>query len=139
MPDTVHATCVAWAGRGVLIKGGSGSGKSTLALQLMAFGCDLVADDRVILRSDAAQLIANCPKAIVGQIEAYGIGILRAAHIPDVVVQLVVDLDQTSGARMPTRQTITLLGCELPLIYKHESPNFAAAILQILKTGFSDA
>jgi len=41
-----HATTVAVAGRGLMIEGPSGSGKSALALELMAFGAELVADDR---------------------------------------------------------------------------------------------
>ena len=49
-PETIlHATCIAWQGRGVLIRGPSGSGKSALALGLMAHGAVLVADDRVKL------------------------------------------------------------------------------------------
>jgi len=44
---TIHASCVAVDGKGLLITGASGSGKSALALQLMAFGAHLIADDRV--------------------------------------------------------------------------------------------
>ncbi|MEM9638850.1 MAG: hypothetical protein AAGA94_14475, partial [Pseudomonadota bacterium] len=44
--DILHASCVACQGRAVLILGRSGQGKSGLALQLMAYGADLVADDR---------------------------------------------------------------------------------------------
>ena len=36
--EILHASCVAVAGRGLLIAGASGSGKSALALDLMAFG-----------------------------------------------------------------------------------------------------
>ena len=40
----LHASCVAVAGRAVLITGPSGSGKSSLALTLLAHGAALVAD-----------------------------------------------------------------------------------------------
>ena len=46
----LHASCVALAGRGLLIRGAPGSGKSTLALTLMGLGADLVGDDRIDLR-----------------------------------------------------------------------------------------
>ena len=39
----VHATAVAWHGRGVLLRGPSGSGKSALALRLLHAGAVLVA------------------------------------------------------------------------------------------------
>jgi serine kinase of HPr protein (carbohydrate metabolism regulator) len=43
--DTIHATTVAIAGRGVMIEGQSGSGKSDLALRLIDRGGRLVSDD----------------------------------------------------------------------------------------------
>ena len=48
-PLILHATAVAVAGRGLLIRGASGSGKSGLALEMMARGAQLVSDDRVIV------------------------------------------------------------------------------------------
>jgi len=72
-----HATVVAWAGSGVMIIGKPGSGKTSLALHLMALGCDLVADDRTELYKQGDQLVARCPLAIQGQIEARGFGILQ--------------------------------------------------------------
>ena len=58
---TLHATCVAMEGRGVLIIGPSGSGKSELALALMAHGARLVADYRVTLNLREEALRATCP------------------------------------------------------------------------------
>jgi HPr kinase/phosphorylase len=62
--QTVHATCVAWQARAVLIMGRSGQGKSALGLELMSMGCRLIADDRVLLSRLKNQVIASCPDAI---------------------------------------------------------------------------
>ncbi|MEO1640763.1 MAG: HPr kinase/phosphatase C-terminal domain-containing protein [Pseudomonadota bacterium] len=134
----LHASCVAWDGRGVLILGQSGRGKSALSLALMAFGCDLVADDQVCLQAQAGQLRATAPETLKDMIEARGIGILQAKAIDAAQLHLVVDLDQTESERMPQRREITLLRCTLPLIWRVDAPHFAPAILQILKAGWSD-
>ncbi len=136
--DTVHATCVALDGQGVLITGAAGRGKSALALQLMALGCTLVADDRVHLERKGAAVLARCPGTIAGMIEARGIGILNASHTSHAHVILVVDLNETERERLPARRTVTLLGCEIALICTIQGPHFAAAVLQILKAGWSD-
>ncbi len=136
--QTMHATCVAWDNRAVLLTGTSGSGKSALGLMLMGFGCQLVADDRVIVSQSDGALIARCPPTISGLIEARGTGILTAATTSQAKVVLVADLDTKETARLPQPRTITLLGCDLPLIYCVESPHFAATILQVLKGGWSD-
>ena len=68
---TLHATCVAVEGRGVLITGPSGSGKSSLALALMAHGARLVADDRVTLSLREGTLWATCPETI--RVGVYGL------------------------------------------------------------------
>jgi len=69
----IHATTVAWQGRGALIIGNSGSGKSALALHMMALGCDLIADDQTLLERSMNQITARCPTVIQGQIEARGL------------------------------------------------------------------
>jgi HPr kinase/phosphorylase len=138
LPQTRHATCVAWDEEAALIIGPSGCGKSALALQLMAFGCALVADDRVLLRSDGNRLLAECPPAIVGMIEARGVGILNATCQASAFVTLVVDLDQQEDSRLPARHHTRVCGCDIPLIKRIEGPHFAAIIVQILKAGWSD-
>ncbi|MFL4469945.1 HPr kinase/phosphorylase [Tateyamaria armeniaca] len=62
----LHATSVAFEGKGVLITGASGRGKSSLALQLMALGCTLVSDDQTeLIRKDNA-IWAAAPAPIRG-------------------------------------------------------------------------
>lgn len=137
-PITLHASCVASADAGILILGASGRGKSALALQLLALGCQLVADDRVIVAADGTALRATCPPQIAGLIEARGIGILRAAPRPSARIALVVDLDQSQAERLPPPALTRICDCDIPLIMGSNAPYFPAAIVQILKSGFSD-
>ena len=136
--ETVHASCVALEGRGLLILGASGRGKSALALELMAMGAALVADDRVILRREGEALIATAPEAIAGRIEARFVGLLNATPAGPVALALAVDLDRTEAVRLPPRRSVNLLGISLPLVHNSETRHFPAAILQYLRAGRSD-
>lgn len=131
----MHASCVAYAGRGVLIVGPSGSGKSALALQLMGLGADLVADDQTILTPNGADLIARCPTPLRGLIEARGIGILHANPLEAASVVLVVDLTQREVERLPPKREVTLLDVTLDLVLGQEGAHFPFALLQLLKGG----
>jgi HPr kinase/phosphorylase len=132
---TLHASCVALDGRGVLILGRSGAGKSSLALELMALGARLVADDRTVLHAGEGAPVASCPPAIVGKIEARGVGILAADPSPPVPVVLVVDLDTPEGARLPPRRTRDLVGHTVAVVHNPGTGPFAAAIVQYLRGG----
>jgi len=131
----VHATCVAIDGKAALILGNSGSGKSSLALSLMALGAVLVADDRVILGLENGMVIAACPPAIQGKIEARGVGILRADFLTNVPVSLVIDLSQTETERVPIAHDISVLGVTIPLLHRVEGLHFASAIFQMMHKG----
>ena len=133
--ETIHASCVAVDGRGVLILGGAGAGKSSLALQLMAYGAVLVADDRTTLTAREGTLWATCPPTIRGVIEARGVGLLHATTLPKVAVDLVVDLNQPEVKRLPDPCETTILDISLPLQRYADTPAFAAAILQRVKQG----
>jgi HPr kinase/phosphorylase len=132
--ETLHASCVAWRGRGLLILGAPGAGKSGLALSLMALGCALVADDRVAVRRVGRALVAAPPPALAGLIEARGIGLLRAPFRPRAALTLALDLDRRETSRLPPRRTWALHGLDLPLILRPEPLNPAAA-LAALKHG----
>jgi len=137
VPDslTLHATTVAHAGRGLLILGPSGSGKSGLALQLMALGAGLVADDRTILSRRADRLVATCPPAIRGRIEARGVGILAAREIGEADICLAVDLGVAETDRLPPLRHVEWLGVPIALVHSQQSPHFPAAILHYLAGG----
>jgi HPr kinase/phosphorylase len=134
----LHASCIAVEGRGLLILGPSGSGKSALALQLMAFGADLVADDRTQITLQDGKLLASCPVPIHGLIEARGMGLLRAPTVTLVPLVLAVDLSHSSSERLPPRQKMVVLGQELDLVSAIQGNHFPAAILCYLKGSRQD-
>lgn len=121
---SIHASCVAIGGRGVLIRGASGSGKSTLALRLILDPPrvlppgELVADDRVLLSVEAGALVARPVAPLAGLIEVRGLGLRRLLHRDSVSLALVVDLGASDTARLPPEeaQTVRISGCVLPRI-----------------------
>lgn len=128
-PTLLHASCVACAGRGVLILGKSGAGKSALALQLIALGADLISDDRTEIWTDGATLHARAPDSIRGLIEARGVGILQMPHLSSIEIALVIDLDQTETERLPPRRRVILLGRECDLVLGNPHTHFPASIM----------
>jgi HPr kinase/phosphorylase len=115
LPRTIHATCVAIDGVGVLIMGPSGAGKSDLALRLIDRGATLVSDDRCIVENDSdGTLAASPPAPLVGKIEVGGIGIVSMNFLPCITVALVVALE-SDPPRMPDEgDSIELRGHALP-------------------------
>jgi HPr kinase/phosphorylase len=134
----VHASCVTFADRGVLVLGQSGAGKSALALQLMALGAALVADDRVRLCVSDGQVLASAPPGLPALIEARGIGLLPAPLQTQAVVVLAVDLGQAEPDRLPPRRSIDLLGVTVPLVLGPVSGHFPAAIRHYILHGRQD-
>lgn len=129
---TVHATCVAIAGEAVLLRGPSGAGKSDLALRLIETyadaGAALVADDRVILRAEAARLIAQAPDAIRGLLEIRGLGPVRLTSTAPTSVALIVDLVSLADMpRLPDEDYDTLEGIRLPRLSLHAFEQSAPA------------
>ena len=88
----VHASCVAFENRAVLLWGPSGCGKSDLALRLIERGAVLIADDYTELIEKKGKVYAFCPPSIQGKIEVRGIGILSFPFIQNIPVHLVIDL-----------------------------------------------
>ncbi len=130
-----YASCVALKDKAVLIVGPSGSGKSSLALHLMSLEAKLVSDDQTLLVREGAAIKASAPSAIAGMIEARGIGLLRADAVALAPLDLVIDLGTPERNRLPPRRMASVLGVQLRLLHKSDSPAFPAAILQYLKTG----
>jgi HPr kinase/phosphorylase len=132
--EIIHATTVAWQRRAVMILGPSGSGKSALALELMAFGCSLVADDRTFLSVRSGVLHAEAPRALSGRIEIRGAGIFAAEAAGRIPVTLTVDLTLKEGERLPPRHVRTYLGIPIPCIHRIEGAHFPAAVLHMLRS-----
>jgi HPr kinase/phosphorylase len=131
----LHASCVAAFGRGLLILGPSGSGKSALALRLITLGAQLVADDQTDLAVEDGRLVARCPPAIRGLIEARGVGLLRAEPLDAAPVVLVADLGQTEDQRLPPARRITILGYEADLVLHPQNDHFPDALMLYLRLG----
>lgn len=114
---TIHATCVAIDGLGVLIMGVSGSGKSDLALRLIDRGATLVSDDRCIVEaSGEGSLSASPPAPLAGKIEVRGIGIVPMEFLPRITLALIVTLDG-DPPRMPDEgDSIAICDHALPLL-----------------------
>jgi len=134
---TVHASCISLEGRALLIRGRSGSGKSSLALQMIGLGARLVADDRTCLWRAGARLMAAGPEAILGQIEARGVGILKAPVAPPCAVALIVDMDHDETERLPQFHTDHICGISLPVVRKIDAAHFPAALKLYLIEGRS--
>lgn len=135
--DIIHANCVDVAGTGVLIIGASGTGKSSLTLKLLALGAQLVSDDRTQLTTSGQALIASAPSTIVGLIEARGVGILAMPTIAHTEIKFIIDLDCLTHERLPYTKTQNLLGLNIAVIEKSETPAFAEAVFLAAKFGLS--
>lgn len=139
MPDagplTLHANCVVHRGRAILITGAAGRGKSTLSLALIGRGCGLIADDRTILTSQGGALVAACPPALRGLIEARGIGILNADPQPPAPVALCIDMDAVETERLPPRRSVTFLGISVPLILHSDHRHLDALVMHLVSNG----
>ncbi|WP_104019905.1 HPr kinase/phosphorylase [Roseovarius nitratireducens] len=132
---TVHASCVAQAGRAVLIRGAAGSGKSGLALRLIALGAELVADDRTRVWRAGDQVMADAPDTIRGRIEARGMGLLHLPAAGPRPLALVVDLDGSETERLPPLRETRIAGTALPLVHGSGHAHFPAAIALYLRYG----
>lgn len=128
----LHATTIALGNAGLLILGGAGSGKSSLALQLMAVGALLVADDRTDLSRAGGAIVASCPPALLGRIEARGIGILSVVPAGPVGIAQIVDLSAGPEDRLPQSGIYDVLGVGLPLVTHRYQPHLYAALRQLL-------
>ena len=150
--ETIHATCVAIAGKGVLLLGPSGCGKSDLALRLLSshgfadVDPRLVSDDQVRLRNVDGQLIASPPGAIAGRLEVRGVGVIAVPHVSKVELSLAVELVSPYAVpRLPDRDSdpFVLIGIALPLFrlapFEASAPaKIQAAIHAVVNSAFSE-
>ncbi|KMS59571.1 HPr kinase [Novosphingobium barchaimii LL02] len=115
-PAQRQSTCIAIAGRAVLIEGPPGSGKSSLALALIDRGAELIGDDSVLFKADGRRLIAMPHPHTRGLMEVRNLGVLPFPCIDDVPVALVLRLDSAAPRYIETPERFTIAGIELPLV-----------------------
>jgi HPr kinase/phosphorylase len=136
----IHATCIAIAGIGVVIRGPSGAGKSDLALRLIDAGATLVADDYCEATVARGRLTLAAPANIAGKMEVRGYGIVRLPQRQTVAAGLVVDLmPEAEIARMPNVVTCTLEGVTLPWLAVDAFSASAAAKVRLAVRGLTES
>ena len=136
--EQLHGTAVALDGRGCLITGKAATGKSTLAFEMIALGAVLIADDRVNVTRTGQDVILSAPPRIAGLMEARGVGLVRMPHRDGVVLEVIADLDQAPGERMPVRSTRSLLGAPYPVIVLGGRTGRASILMAIMRYGLTD-
>lgn len=104
----VHASCVAFEGKGVLLRGPPGAGKSDLALRAIEAGARLVADDLVALDLRGDRVWAGALPRADGRLEVRGVGIVRLPALDGVELVLLADL--AGPERLPEPDFETVLG-----------------------------
>ena len=109
-------SCVAVAGRALLIEGPSGSGKSSLALALIDRGAVLVGDDGVELAVNGGVLFASPPPRIAGLIEVRNLGLLTFPTAARVPLALVLRLDPQAPRFIDEPESAAIEGVTLPLV-----------------------
>lgn len=143
---TVHASCVAIGGAGVLLCGPSGAGKSDLVLRLIdwpgAAAAVLVADDRVVLTRKGGRILAAAPKQIAGLLEVRGLGVIERAYLPQTALALAIDLvAQDAVPRLPDlpQQSFEYDGAAIPRLtlapFEASAPAKIRMSLEAVQTG----
>jgi len=113
--ETLHMSCVAIDGHGVLIEGPSGAGKSDLALRLIDRGAVLVSDDYTVLTNRDGALHAAPPARIAGLIEVRGLGLITRPFISDCAAALLVSLSDEPERLPETTPVREIAGVAIPV------------------------
>lgn len=129
---------------GVLLSGASGVGKSELALELLNRGHRLIADDGPEFHcTESGTVCGRCPEMLRDFLEVRGLGVIdiramfgAAVMVPEAELQLVLHLEAMDTAQLaavdrlrPSRDSLTVLGVEVPRIMLPVAPGRNLAIL----------
>ncbi|SLN29136.1 HPr kinase/phosphorylase [Pseudooctadecabacter jejudonensis] len=133
--QSLHASTVALNDQALVICGPSGCGKSSLALRLMSLGAALIADDRTLFTVVKGQLLASAPPTLPAGIEVRGLGLLAAPLGPATKVTAILDLGVEEPDRLPAAKHIHLLGQNVTLLHKPDTPYIAEAMVHYLMHG----
>ena len=139
---TIHASCVAFGNKAVLIRGKPGSGKSDLVLQLIdgpGYGlgakllrAKLVADDQVVLLREKDLVFASPPQILSGKLEIRGRGIIMTSHRKKSKLCLVIDLKaHVEITRMPEPSDMVTDILGLPFLLYCVDPTAPSAAARI--------
>ena len=127
--SNIHASCVCWQKKGILLLGSSGSGKSDLSLRLIQeYGAVLVADDRVDLNVSHETIYASAPLSLKSMLEVRGVGIVKAPSIERCPINIVVELvsNDEKIERLPENNFWNYEEIQVPLLRLHA---FEASII----------
>ncbi len=113
--ETLHATAVAIAGRGVMLLGPPGSGKSDLALRLIDRGALLIADDQTLLSWEAGRIILSGTGILQGKLEVRGVGILEMPGIQAAPLCLAMHCE-APAERLPEPEYGVWLDIDIPVL-----------------------
>lgn len=134
--QNIHAGCISYKNKGILILGDSGTGKSDLALRMiMDKGAKLVSDDRTDIENIDGRLFASAPQNLAGLMEVRGVGILNFPFKKKMQIDLLVQLVKNPQEieRLPEKENSTLENVILPQIklYAFESSVLNKLILAL--------
>lgn len=128
--QNIHASCVTYFNKGILIYGKSGLGKSDLCLRLiMDKGCRLVGDDRIDIYTKNGILKARSVSTISNMLEVRGLGLIKFDAKKSTKVDLVVELvkDISLVERLPEPEFFEYEGIKIPKIklyaFEASAPN----------------
>jgi len=117
--------------------GPSGVGKSDLAIRLIDGGAILVSDDQTEIRVQDGQLLASPPASIEGLIEVRYVGLVHAPFCRDIPISYAIELlsDVAELDRLPTPETYSIGGVDVPLFRLWGHAPSAPAIIRLLGSG----